>query len=108
MRLRDWLIANDGARLTRAQAAAIACIEPHRFSALFHKCTGQTFLDWRRVYRTDCALRALASGHYTVSQVTALAGYRNRRSLERALRAATGQTPAALRGGQGNPIAKTD
>ena len=103
LRLRDWIIAHGGAGLTREHAAAIACVEAHRFSALFRKCTGQTFLDWRRAYRTACALHALASGQYTVHQVTALVGYRNRRSLERALRDATGRTPADVRNRQRNP-----
>jgi AraC-like DNA-binding protein len=98
-RLRDWIAAHGGTRLTRDLAAAIACVEPHHFSALFRRSTGLTFLEWRRKHRIACAVRAMESGEYTIHEVVSLVGYRNRRSLERAIRNATGQTPAAFLGG---------
>ena len=84
--------------MTRDVAAAIACVEPHHFSALFRRSTGLTFLEWRRKHRIACAVRAMESGQYTIHEVVSLVGYRDRRSLERAIRDATGQTPAALLG----------
>lgn len=96
LRLREWVAGHGGARLTRRVAASIACLEPHHLSAVFRDCTGLTFLQWRRGHRIVCALRAIESGIYRLDEVVHLVGYRDRRSLERAIKSTTGKTPAAF------------
>lgn len=94
--MREWVAAHGGARLTLHLAASIACLEPHHLSAVFRDCTGLTFLKWRRSHRIACALRAIESGTFKLDEVVDLVGYRDRRSLERAIKSATGKTPAAF------------
>lgn len=97
LRLRRWITTYGGVRLTRNRAAAIACVEPHYFSALFHEFTGITFLRWRRDHRAACAVKVIASGICSIRGAMDLVGYQDRRSLERAVKRATGRTPAAFR-----------
>lgn len=95
-RLREWVAENGALYLTLKDAAEVACLEPHYLSRAFRRHVGQTFLQWTRDYRIIHAVRAIESGLYPIDRVVKLVGYRDRRSLERAIKRATGITPAAL------------
>lgn len=95
-RLRLWVAAHGALQLTLKDAAEIACLEPHYLSRAFRRRVGQTFLEWTREYRLNWAIRAIKSGQYSIGEVSRMVGYRDRRSLERAVRAYTGDTPGML------------
>lgn len=94
-RLQRWLAAHCVPTLTLRDAATIAGLEPHYLSATFHVHVGVTFAQWTRDHRTAFAVRALGCGHYSIKEAAKLVGY-DRRSLERAVRRATGKTPAEI------------
>lgn len=97
LRLRSWMTANDPIRLTMQEAAGLACVELHYFSAIFRKHTGRTFIEWRRSIRIARAAHLIVGGTLTVQQVAQAVGYKDRRSLERALRQLRNMSPGALR-----------
>ncbi|MBW4051694.1 MAG: helix-turn-helix transcriptional regulator [Proteobacteria bacterium] len=94
--LQQWIGAHGTRHLTLKEAARIAGLEPHHFSATFHLRVGLRFVQWTREHRTAFAVRALESGRYSIEQVAEFAGYRDRRTLERAVKRATGKTPAEI------------
>jgi methylphosphotriester-DNA--protein-cysteine methyltransferase len=94
--LQQWIAIHGARHLTLKEAATIAGLEPHHFSATFHLRVGLTFVQWTREHRAAFAVRALESGWYSIGQVVELAGYQDRRSLERAVKKATGKTPAEI------------
>lgn len=95
-RLQLWVAVNGALHLSLRQAAQIACLEPHYLSRVFRRRVGRTFLEWTRGYRIIWAVRAIESGQHSIDEVAKLIGYQDRRSLERAVKAVTGKTPAAL------------
>jgi methylphosphotriester-DNA--protein-cysteine methyltransferase len=96
-RLQQWAANTPPTKLTREQAAAIASREPHYLSYLFRREMGKTFVNWRREYRTSVALAALEEGTYSINEIVRLVGYRSRRSLERAVKGATGRTAGSFK-----------
>ena len=97
-RLETWAATNDQLQLTLRDAATLACVELHYFSAIFRKHTGSTFIEWRRATRAARAVTLIADGTLSVDQIVHAVGYKDRRSLERALKQLMGTTPSALRG----------
>ena len=97
VRLNKWIARNDPFTLILRQAAEIAFLERHYFSTVFHACVGETFVKWRRQQRVTQALRSLKKGRSSVTQVANLVGYRERRSLERGMKALAGETPGAYK-----------
>ena len=63
------LFASRGFQLTLKQAAAIACIEPHYFSAYFGRSMGVTFSRWRTFQRMSHATHLLKSTRLRVGAV---------------------------------------
>lgn len=96
-RLQRWAASTSPTRLTRKQAASIASSEPHYLSYLFRRELGKTFVNWRREYRTSVAIAALQEGKYSINEIVQLVGYKSRRSLERAVKAATGRTAGSFK-----------
>lgn len=96
-RLQQWAASTPPTRLTRNQAASIASSEPHYLSYLFRRELGKTFVNWRREHRTSVALAALEEGKYSIDEIVSLVGYRSRRSLERAVKEATGRTAGSFK-----------
>ena len=90
--LQRWVAEHDVRRLSLKDAARIAGLEPHHFSATFHLCVGITFGQWTRDYRVALAVRGLKCGVSSIEQVVEFVGYQDRRSLERAIKRATGKT----------------
>lgn len=97
-RLQQWAANTSPTGLTRKQAASIASREPHYLSFLFRREMGKTFLSWRREYRTSAAIAALKEGKLSIDEIVKLVGYRSRRSLERAVKEATGRTAGSFKG----------
>lgn len=107
-RLQQWAATTPPTRLTRKQAASIASREPHYFSYLFRRELGKTFIKWRREHRTTVAIAALEEGKCSINEIVRLVGYRSRRSLERALKEATGRTAGSFkRKRQGGVVGRT-
>ena len=96
-RLQRWVAVKGAVTLSLKEAAEIASLEPHYFSVLFHRSVGKSFLEWRRRYRAEAAVRLIKSCDLSVSQAASLVGYRDRRSLERALKAITGRAPSSFK-----------
>ena len=96
-RLQQWAANTSPTGLTRKQAASIASREPHYLSYLFRREMGKTFLNWRREHRTSVAIAALKEGKLSIDEIVRLVGYRSRRSLERAVKEATGRTAGSFR-----------
>lgn len=96
-RLKRFAAVTPPTGLTREQAAAIASREPHYLSYLFRREMGRTFVNWRREYRTSMAIAALEEGKRSIDEIVKLVGYRSRRSLERAVKDATGRTAGSFR-----------
>lgn len=96
-RLQHWAESTPPTRLTRKQAASIASSEPHYLSYLFRRELGKTFANWRREHRTSVALAALEEGKHSIDEIVSLVGYKSRRSLERAVKAATGRTAGSFK-----------
>jgi transcriptional regulator GlxA family with amidase domain len=107
LRLRSGINGNDLLRLSMRQAAQLACVELHYFSVLFRKHTGRSFGAWRRSIRIARAAHLMAGGTLTVQQVAHAVGYKDRRSLERALKQLRNMTPGALRSRKAAAFAKT-
>jgi len=97
VRLYHWVQANDPLPLTLREASAIACLEPHYFSGLFHRQTGMSFTDWRMRLRVFRAADLIAAGEVSIDQAVERVGYDDRRSLERATKRLLGVTPKAIR-----------
>lgn len=96
-RLQHWVANASPTGLTRKQAASIASREPHYLSYLFRREMGKTFLRWRREHRTSVAIAALEEGKLSINEIVKLVGYRSRRSLERAVKEATGRTVGSFK-----------
>src|SRR5262249_52829458 len=80
-----------------SQAAELACLTPHHFSAAFHKHTGETFKSWRHRVRICWAVSTIEAGLHSINEVMHLAGYQDRRAFERAIKQFTGATPGCIR-----------
>lgn len=101
-RLQQWATNTPPTTLTREQAASIASREPHYLSYLFRRKLGKTFVNWRREYRTSMAIAALEEGKHSINEIVKLVGYKSRRSLERAVKEATGRTAGSFKQEQRN------
>lgn len=99
LRLKQWVALHGALSLTLAQAAELACLTPHHFSAAFHKHAGETFKRWRHRARICWAVHAIETGQHSINEVIHLAGYQDRRAFERAIKQLTGATPGCIRRG---------
>lgn len=99
LRLKRWVAQHGALSLTLLQAAELACLTPHHFSAAFHKHTGETFKRWRHRVRICWAVSTIEAGQHSISEVMLLAGYQDRRAFERAIKQFTGATPGCIRKG---------
>lgn len=97
MRLNRWVQEHGAFRMTLKQAARIACLEPHYFSATFREHVGKTFKEWRSRYRVIWAVQAIRLSQHSINEIVQRAGYRNRRALEKGVKRQTGMTPGRIR-----------
>ncbi|MDL5367454.1 AraC family transcriptional regulator [Xanthomonas sp. NCPPB 2654] len=77
--------------------AETAHLSVSRLHALFREALGRTPQDWLSARRLDWVRRQLAHGAQPIAQLALDSGYADQSALTRALRRATGQTPAAYR-----------
>ncbi|KLD76161.1 helix-turn-helix transcriptional regulator [Xanthomonas hyacinthi] len=77
--------------------AATAHLSVSRLHALFREALGRTPQDWLSARRLDWVRRQLAHGERPIAQLALDSGYADQSALTRALRRATGHTPAAYR-----------
>jgi AraC family transcriptional regulator len=105
IRLKNWIAEHGALSLTLEHAAELACLSPHHFSNAFRKHAGETFKQWRQKARIHWAVSAMASGDRSISEVVSMAGYRDRRAFERAVKRLTGVTPARI--GRNPPMLRT-
>lgn len=96
-RLQRWVAINGALKLSHSQAAEIASLEPHYFSVTFHQFVGRSFLEWRRRCRAEVAVYLIMCSELSMNEIANLVGYRDRRSLERAVKSLTGRRPSSFR-----------
>lgn len=77
--------------------AQLAHLSPSRLHALFRAALGRTPQDWVAARRLDWVRRQLAHGSRPIAALAQDSGYADQSALTRALRRATGHTPAAYR-----------
>ncbi|WP_369976817.1 helix-turn-helix transcriptional regulator [Xanthomonas bundabergensis] len=77
--------------------AETAHLSVSRLHALFREALGRTPQDWLSARRLDWVRRQLAHGAQPIAQLALDSGYADQSALTRALRRATGHTPAAYR-----------
>lgn len=95
-----WL---EGARLRLASGAASAevaralSLHPVRFAALFRAAFREPPSAWRQARRLSRAVSGIVAGGAALADLAAEAGFSDQAHMTRAIKAATGFTPGALR-----------
>ena len=92
-RLYEFTRRNIASKITRIDAARVACLEPRYFSVYFRHKVGVRFRDWLRLMRIAHAVDVLWSRDVQIQEAARLAGFDNVRAFERALRAIFGTSP---------------
>lgn len=92
-RLYEFTRRNIASKITRIDAARVACLELRYFSVYFRHKVGVRFRDWLRLMRIAHAVDVLWSRDVQIQEAARLAGFDNVRSFERALRAIFGTSP---------------
>lgn len=77
--------------------ALAARMTPNYFSSIFHKHTGQCFMDYLTDRRIELAQRLLLNPSMNVSEVASMCGYDDPGYFTRRFRKKTGMTPKAWR-----------
>ena len=75
LRVEAYVLANPEARLSFAQAAALARLHPKYFSAYFKRQLGISFSSWLRKVRAGRALLLLRDTDLPVEVIAASAGF---------------------------------
>jgi len=84
-------------RISRAEAARLACLEPTYFSKCFRKAVGISFARWSTHVRIEAARRLLETSNLRVKVVARAVGYDNITTFERNFRKHTGTCPRVWR-----------
>jgi AraC-like DNA-binding protein len=92
-RLYEFTSRNIGRKITRRDAARIACLDPRYFSAYFRDKVGVRFRDWLRLMRVAHAVDVFTSRDVQIQEAATLAGFNSVRSFERAFRVIVGTSP---------------
>ena len=93
--VREALVAEPDRALP--ELARALAVSPHHLSRVFRSITGQTITGQRLRLRVRSALERLAGGEFNLARLAAELKYADQSHLCRAIRAETGNTPAALR-----------
>ena len=83
---------------TLAELGALAGVHPVYLARAFRRHRGCSIGEFLRRQRLDVACRHLMTGDVPLSEISVLAGFCDQSHLTRRLRAATGVSPARLRG----------
>ena len=92
-RLYEFTTRNIGRKITRLDAARVACLEPRYFSMYFRDKVGVRFRDWLRLMRVAHAVDIFTSRDVQIQDAAKLTGFDSVRSFERAFRAMVGTSP---------------
>ncbi len=84
-------------QVTLKTAADVACLEKKYFSTFFHAKIGVRFIDFVSYLRVDHAKQLMRQEDTSISEISALVGFHNRRTFERAFRKWTGTSPSQFR-----------
>ncbi len=96
-RVRDFVAANLGARVSLGQLAALCDLSERHFHRAFKVTTRQTPLDYIVEKRMERARLLLSSPGVSIAAVSLEVGFANPGHFARAFAAATGMTPSAYR-----------
>ncbi len=97
LRTRDYLAANFNARISLAEAAALAELSPFYFQRLFAEAFGETPHEFVTRLRIDHAKKLLLAGNHSVTDICLDAGYESLGSFSTRFHSLTGLSPAAFR-----------
>jgi AraC family transcriptional activator FtrA len=84
-------------RITLADAAKLACLEPLYFSKCFRKTVGTGFAKWNARLRVEAANNLLSSSNQSVTEIAAAVGYKDLTTFERAFRRVEATCPRNYR-----------
>ena len=107
-RVLDFIAGNLPKRLSRAEAARVASLEPAYFSKRFRGAMGVSFAQWNTAIRVREAQRLLERTDFRVCEVAAAVGYDDLTTFERNFRRLLGLSPRAYRSHATTESAGTD
>lgn len=84
-------------RISLAEAARIACLEPFYFSKRFRVVVGTTFVSWNTSERIQAAKKLLAENTSSISAIAVVVGYADLTTFERAFKRHESITPRHYR-----------
>jgi transcriptional regulator GlxA family with amidase domain len=85
-RVIAYVANNLDRRITLAEAAGVACLEPFYFSKRFRKGIGESFVTWNARIRVEAARRLLLESNRSITAIAAAVGYGDVTTFERAFR----------------------
>lgn len=96
-RARAYIEMNLAGDTSLRKVAREVGMSPAYFSAFFRRNVGVSFQEWRTMLRVTRAHALFEQANCSVLSVAMKVGYSDRRSLERAFRLYTGETPRSFR-----------
>jgi transcriptional regulator GlxA family with amidase domain len=90
-------LEHDLGALDLAAAADAASLQTSSFSRYFHEKVGACFRDWRTALKVSRALELLQATDRTVETIALAVGFRDGRSLRRAMNRYVGLSPGDFR-----------
>jgi transcriptional regulator GlxA family with amidase domain len=96
-RVIDVIVRDLSRRISRAEAARLANLEPAYFSKRFRKVTGLSFAVWSARTRIQAAQQLLGVTEFKVALIAAYVGYNDVTTLDRNFRKQTGICPRQYR-----------
>jgi two-component system response regulator YesN len=97
LRVKQYLEASPGERVSLDTAARVACLERKYFSAFFRARVGIGFAQWQRALRIEQATQILRSRDESVTCVAFSTGFHSLRTFERTFKRVVGLTPIAFK-----------
>jgi len=94
---REAILADDPAARSLLSLAALLGVSPYQLSRRFSACTGMSLTQYRNRVRVSRALSRLAAGERDLAGLAADLGFADQAHLTRAVKAAAGMAPGAVR-----------
>jgi len=92
-RVRRFVEEDYAERISLAEAAEVAGMEPTAFSGFFRRKTGICFRDWLAAVRVDKAKELMSENNLPMREIALKVGYCNLRSFQRVFLRFTGLSP---------------
>jgi AraC-like DNA-binding protein len=102
LRALHWIDHHFREPVRLADAARVACLSPHHFSAMFRRTTGMPFQEYLIGRRLQFARGLLAASRLPVTEVCHAAGFRDLTHFSRSYRRRFGSAPSTHRGRAGS------